>query len=131
MTNYVEITGNAAAVNDVKLVARVEGYLEKIHYQDGQSVKKGDLLFTIQQDQYKYQLLQAQGQVISAQAALNACEHRAPAVYGARQKGRGDPDPGRPVGLRKRELHGVTAFRPGVGGVGQAEPELYGGQGAV
>ena len=70
VTNYVEITGNAAAVNDVKLVARVEGYLEQIHYQDGQSVKKGDLLFTIQQDQYKYQLLQAQGQVISAQAAL-------------------------------------------------------------
>ena len=60
----------ASAVNDVKLVARVEGYLEQIHYQDGQSVKKGDLLFTIQQDQYKYQLLQAQGQVISAQAAL-------------------------------------------------------------
>ena len=40
VTNYVEITGNAAAVNDVKLLARVTGYLEGIHYQDGQFVKK-------------------------------------------------------------------------------------------
>src|SRR5579864_3202226 len=56
VTNYVVITGNAAAVNAVKLVARVEGYLEDLHYQDGAFVKKGDLLFTVQQDPYKEQL---------------------------------------------------------------------------
>jgi len=70
VTSYVEVTGNAASVNDVKLLARVEGYLEQIHYEDGQFVKKGDLLFTIQQDQYKDQLQQAQAQVLAAQAAL-------------------------------------------------------------
>src|SRR6516162_10609689 len=70
VTSYVEVTGNAASVNDVKLLARVEGYLEKIHYEDGQFVKKGDLLFTIQQDQYKDQLQQAQAQVQAQQAAL-------------------------------------------------------------
>ena len=70
VADYVEITGNAAAVNAVKLVARVEGYLEQIHYEDGQLVKKGDLLFTIQQDQYKDQLQQAQAQVLAQQAAL-------------------------------------------------------------
>lgn len=70
VSSYAEITGNAAAVNAVKLVARVEGYLEKIHYEDGQFVKKGDLLFTIQQDQYKDQLQQAQAQVLAAQAQL-------------------------------------------------------------
>jgi RND family efflux transporter MFP subunit len=70
VADYVEITGNAAAVNAVKLVARVEGYLEKIHYEDGQFVNKGDLLFTIQQDQYKDQLQQAQAQVLQQQAAL-------------------------------------------------------------
>lgn len=47
VTNYVEVTGNAASVNDVKLLARVEGYLEKIHYEDGAFAKEGDLLFTI------------------------------------------------------------------------------------
>jgi len=70
VSSYVEITGNAASVNAVKLIARVEGYLDKIHYEDGQSVKKGDLLFTIQQDQYKDQLQQAQAQLLTAQASL-------------------------------------------------------------
>jgi RND family efflux transporter MFP subunit len=70
VADYMVVTGNAAAVNAVKLVARVEGYLEQIHYQDGQFVKKGDLLFTVQQDQYKDQLVQAQAQVLAAQAAL-------------------------------------------------------------
>jgi RND family efflux transporter MFP subunit len=70
VSSYVEITGNAASVNAVKLIARVEGYLDQIHYEDGQFVKKGDLLFTIQQDQYKDQLQQAQAQVQAQQAAL-------------------------------------------------------------
>ena len=70
VTNYAEITGNAAAVNAVKLVARVEGYLEQLHYQDGSFVKEGDLLFTVQQDPYREQLQQAHAQVLTAQAAL-------------------------------------------------------------
>ena len=70
VTNYVEITGNAAAVNQVKLLARVTGYLEQIHYEDGAFAKKGDLLFTIQQAPYKQQLEQAHAQVLTAQASL-------------------------------------------------------------
>ena len=63
------VTGNAEAVNAVKLVARVPGYLEEIHFEDGQLVKKDDLLFTVQQDQYKDQLQQAQAQLEAAKAA--------------------------------------------------------------
>lgn len=70
VTNYFEITGNAAAVNQVKLLARVTGYLEKIHYQDGAFAKKGDLLFSIQQSPYRQQLEQAHAQVLTAQASL-------------------------------------------------------------
>jgi RND family efflux transporter MFP subunit len=70
VSSYVEVTGNAASVNAVKLIARVEGYLDQIHYEDGQFVKKGDLLFTIQQDQYKDQLQQAHAQLLTAQASL-------------------------------------------------------------
>ena len=40
VSNYVEITGNAASVNAVKLIARVEGYLDKIHYEDGQFARR-------------------------------------------------------------------------------------------
>jgi RND family efflux transporter MFP subunit len=70
VTSYFEITGNAAAVNQVKLLARVTGYLDGIHYQDGQFVNKGDLLFTIQQAPYQQQLEQARAQLATAQAAL-------------------------------------------------------------
>jgi RND family efflux transporter MFP subunit len=71
LTEYIELTGNAASVNTVKLIARVEGYLEKIHFLDGQLVKKNDLLFTIQQDQYKAQLEQAEAQVRATRAAVH------------------------------------------------------------
>ena len=60
VTDHVEMTGNAAAISSVKLIARVEGYLERQHFHDGALVKKGDLLFTIQPDQYKAQLVQAE-----------------------------------------------------------------------
>jgi hypothetical protein len=40
----------------VKLIARVGCFLEQIHFEDGALVRKDDLLFTIQQDQYKAQL---------------------------------------------------------------------------
>ena len=66
----LEIAGNAAAVSQVKLIARVEGFLEKIHFEDGALVRKGELLFTIQQDQYKAQLQQAQAQLQLQRAAL-------------------------------------------------------------
>jgi len=48
----------------------VEGYLEKIHFLDGQIVKENDLLFTVQQDQYKAQLIQSEAQVRAQEAAL-------------------------------------------------------------
>jgi RND family efflux transporter MFP subunit len=71
ITENLEFTGNTAAFNTVKLVARVQGYLEKIHFADGAPVKKGDLLFTIQQEQYKAQLQQAQAEVAAAKAKLD------------------------------------------------------------
>ncbi|ACK49601.1 efflux transporter, RND family, MFP subunit [Methylocella silvestris BL2] len=70
VTDYVEVTGTVASANVVKLIARVEGYLEKIHFEDGALVKKDDLLFTIQQAQYKAQLQQAEAQLQAQQAAL-------------------------------------------------------------
>ena len=56
---YVELTGNTKAFNEVKLEARVQGFLEQIKYVDGAAVKKGDLLFVIQQSTYQAQLDQA------------------------------------------------------------------------
>jgi RND family efflux transporter MFP subunit len=74
VNDTLEATGNAAAVNQVMLVARIPGYLEKIHFEDGALVSKGDLLFTIQQDQYKAQLQQAMGQ-LEAQKVMRDHAH--------------------------------------------------------
>src|SRR5215467_5025011 len=70
VTDYLTFTGNTAATDSVTLVARVEGFLEKVNFTDGARVKRGDLLFTIQQDQYKAQLQQAEAQVASQKADL-------------------------------------------------------------
>jgi RND family efflux transporter MFP subunit len=70
VTDYLDLTGNTQAINTVKLVARVEGYLEGLHFQDGADVRKGDLLFTIQPDQYEAQLAQAKANVAAQEAAL-------------------------------------------------------------
>ncbi len=69
VSDTLEVVGNAAAVNQVGLVARVPGYLEQIHFEDGAIVAKNDLLFVIQQDQYKAQLQQAQAQLEAATVA--------------------------------------------------------------
>jgi RND family efflux transporter MFP subunit len=70
VTDYLNFTGNTAPINSVTLVARVEGYLEKNHFTDGSRVKKGDVLFTIQQDQYKAQQQQAEAQLAAQKASL-------------------------------------------------------------
>ena len=71
VTNYLDLTGNMQAVNTVQLQARVEGYLQALHFQEGADVKKGDLVFTIQPEQYQAQLQQALAEVQAQQAALD------------------------------------------------------------
>ncbi len=68
VADYLEFTGNTQAINTVQLVARVQGYLDKILFKDGDMVKKGQLLFLIQQDTYQYQLNQAEAQILQNKA---------------------------------------------------------------
>ena len=70
VTDYLELTGNTQAVNTVQLRARVQGYLEKVFFQDGQVVKKGQPLFQIERDTYVAKLKQAEGQILTQQARL-------------------------------------------------------------
>jgi membrane fusion protein, multidrug efflux system len=60
--------GRVQAVNTVNLVSRVEGFLQKRAFTEGQPVKTGDLLFVIEQDTYQAAVDQAQAQLASAQA---------------------------------------------------------------
>ncbi|WP_375409136.1 efflux RND transporter periplasmic adaptor subunit [uncultured Methylobacterium sp.] len=64
-------TGRFEAVDYVEVRARVTGYLEKVLFQDGATVKKGDILFVIDRRPYKAALDQAQAALTSAKASLN------------------------------------------------------------
>jgi RND family efflux transporter MFP subunit len=67
---YEVLTGNTAAFNTVDLVARVEGFLSSINYTDGGFVKKGDLLFLIEQTMYKAKVKEAEASLDGAKAQL-------------------------------------------------------------
>jgi RND family efflux transporter MFP subunit len=71
VTDYLEFTGNAQAYNTAQLKARVEGFLEKVYFQDGDLVKKDQLLFLIQPNTYKAKVEQAEAEVLRQKAALD------------------------------------------------------------
>ena len=68
VVDYLTFTGNTQAIKTVQLKARVQGFLEKILFKDGDMVKKGQLLFLIQQNTYQDQLEQAKAQVLQQKA---------------------------------------------------------------
>lgn len=74
VTQYLEVTGNTAPVNTVDLVARVQGFLQEIHYQDGDRVKQGTLLFTIEPEPYQVKLDQVKAAEDGAAATLRQAE---------------------------------------------------------
>ena len=74
VTTYFEATGNTAAIKNVDLVARVQGFLQSINYEDGAFVKQGTTLFTIEPETYKLKLEQAQAAESGAQATVKQTE---------------------------------------------------------
>src|SRR5262245_579524 len=74
VTDYLDLTGNTQAIYTVQLVARVAGYLEKVLFQDGQLVKKGQPLFIIQQNTYEDTLRQAEAAILQYRAQLAYAE---------------------------------------------------------
>jgi RND family efflux transporter MFP subunit len=74
VTRYFDATGNTAAINTVDLVARVQGFVQAISYTDGDFVKKGTSLFTIEPQPYKLKVDSAKAAVVSAQATLTQAQ---------------------------------------------------------
>jgi len=74
VTLYMEVTGSSAAYNRVDLVARVQGFLEKVGYKDGAEVKKGDLLFQIDPRDYQIQLQIAEATQAQQEALLKQAD---------------------------------------------------------
>lgn len=70
VVEYDEFTGQFAAVESVELRSRVSGYLQSHHFEEGQIVKKGDLLFVIDPRPFEAALASARAQLGQAEARV-------------------------------------------------------------
>src|SRR6476619_7150110 len=68
VTDYDEYVGRFTAVDSVEVRARVSGYLEALHFKDGQLVKQGDLLFSIDKRSFQNALDQARANLALAKS---------------------------------------------------------------
>ena len=70
MPIYIELVGATLGSQDVEIRARVEGYLASINFTEGSFVKKGQLLYRIDPQEFQEALAQAEGNVATARARL-------------------------------------------------------------
>ena len=69
-----EPIGTTRALQEVSIRARVRGFLKEIHFQEGAEVKKGQLLFVIDEEPFKAKLADAQAALEQAEAALKKAQ---------------------------------------------------------
>src|SRR5262244_362038 len=74
VVEWEEYTGRLEAAESVEVRARVNGYLQSIHFKDGAIVKKGDLLFVIDPRPYQAELERAKADLALAIARLERTE---------------------------------------------------------
>jgi RND family efflux transporter MFP subunit len=72
--DFDEYVGRFVAVNLVEMRARVSGYLDGVHFKDGQIVKQGDLLFTIDKRPFENASAQARATLTQARSNLSFTE---------------------------------------------------------
>ena len=74
LVEWDEYTGQFAAMEYVEIRARVSGYLTEIHFEDGQLVKEGDLLFVIDPRPYEATLGAARAQLAQMRATVTSSQ---------------------------------------------------------
>ena len=67
---FTEVVGQTRGAQEVEIRARVEGFIESVDFAEGTFVKKGQLLFTIDDRPFRAAAAQAQGQLAEAEAQL-------------------------------------------------------------
>jgi membrane fusion protein, multidrug efflux system len=75
VTEFVEFTGNAVAVEMVEIKARVSGFITKVHFADGQNLQAGSPLFDIDDRPYRIARDQAAAEVAKSVAELKELEN--------------------------------------------------------
>ena len=74
VTEQRKFTGRIEAVDTVQIRARVQGFLNKRQFKEGEEVKKGQLLFEIEREPFEIAVEQAEANLASAKAALTLAQ---------------------------------------------------------
>ncbi len=74
VTDFDEYVGRFVAVNSVEVRSRVSGYLEGVHFKDGQIVKQGDLLFSVDKRPFENAAQQARANLTQAKSNYSYTE---------------------------------------------------------
>jgi RND family efflux transporter MFP subunit len=74
VSTVYEFTGNTEATASVSIQARVQGYLDEMHFEPASFVKEGQLLFVIEQEPFIARKNRAEANVKSSEAALRRAE---------------------------------------------------------
>ncbi|MDJ0783122.1 MAG: efflux RND transporter periplasmic adaptor subunit [Desulfosarcinaceae bacterium] len=67
---FLEFVGQTAGAKDIAIRARVEGFLEGLHFQEGAQVKKGDLLYTLESQPFEEKVAARTSAVAEAETML-------------------------------------------------------------
>jgi len=75
VTNWEEYSGRFVAVETVEIRARVSGFIDKVHFRDGQIIKAGDPLFTIDPRPFEIAVESARAELARANAQVELAEN--------------------------------------------------------
>jgi len=77
LAETTEFTGRLGPVEDVEIRPRVSGHIEKVHFQSGQLVKRGDVLFTIDSRYYAASLAATEAMIVQARVRAENADKEA------------------------------------------------------
>jgi len=106
LVEWDEYTGQFAAKEYVEIRARVSGYLTEIHFEDGQLIKEGDLLFVIDPRPYEATLAAARAQLAQGNAQVELATRQLERTAELRKK---DFEPASTYDQRLSDLKVATA----------------------
>ena len=69
-----EWVGQTLGAVDIEIRARVEGWLQRMHFREGSEVRQGALLYTIDATELREAVAQAEGKVAAARTLLVQAE---------------------------------------------------------
>jgi membrane fusion protein, multidrug efflux system len=75
VTLWDEYTGRFEAVEQVEVRARVSGFIDKVHFRDGQMIGQGDLLFSIDRRPYELTVEASRAEVARTRAQVSLAEN--------------------------------------------------------